>query len=106
MNIEQTAELLARMQLIDNRRVEKLTISVWHELVGDLDSGLAIEAVKLHQRESTAYLTPAHVRGNVERMLRASLGDGTDEWGNRIPADPGAVAAYQRATSTRKAVEA
>lgn len=105
MNIEQTAELLAAIQLIDNRKVEKLTIQVWHELVGDLDYAVAAEAVKLHFRESTEYLKPAHIRAGVERMLLASLGTREDEWGNRIEVDSAALAAYRRAVASRGEIE-
>jgi hypothetical protein len=105
MNIQETTDLLTRIQIIDNRRVEEATVLAWFELVGDLDHGMAVEAAKLHFRESTAYLTPAHVRAGVERMLLASLGEREDEWGNRIEADQVALSAYERAVSGRKAVE-
>lgn len=104
MNIQETNQLLIRIQVIDNRQIGDSTVLAWHELVGDLSYEHAVEAVKLHQRESTAYLTPAHVRANVERMLTAALGDREDECGNRIPADPVALAAYQRATAAWKGI--
>lgn len=104
MNIQQTTELLTRIQIIDNRKVEEATVLAWHELVGDLDFDMAVEAAKLHFRESTAYLTPAHVRANVERMLVAGLGDREDECGNRVEPDPVALAALRRARGDRKAV--
>lgn len=105
MNIEQTAELLAGIQLIDNRKVEKLTIRMWHELVGDLEYAHAAEAVKLHFRQSTTYLTPAHVRANVERIRLAALGPVEDEWGNLVDPEPAAQEAARRLAAGRKAVE-
>jgi len=105
MNIQETTDLLTRVQVIDNRRVEEATVLAWFELVGDLDHGLAVEAAKLHFRESTAYLTPAHVRANVERMLLASLGDREDDYGNRIAVDPVALAGYRRARAVQKGIE-
>ncbi|GAA3948138.1 hypothetical protein [Microbacterium soli] len=104
MNIQETNQLLIRIQVIDNRQIGDSTVIAWHELVGDLDYGMAVEAVKLHQRESTAYLTPAHVRAGVERMLLASLGEREDEWGNRIEPDAVALAAYRCAVSGRKEI--
>ncbi|MFD4957118.1 hypothetical protein [Microbacterium sp. NPDC058389] len=95
MNIQQTSELLARVQVIDNRRVEEATILAWHELLDDVDLPTAVEAVRLHFRESTAYLTPAHVRQNVDRIRRAD-DDPTDEWGNHLPVDEPALAAHAR----------
>lgn len=95
MTIDETAQLLAEIQLIDNRRIEKLTIRAWHELVEDLPYPAATEAVRLHFRESTAYLTPAHVRANVDR-IRHAVPDPTDELGNRMDRDEGALAAQAR----------
>ncbi len=105
MNIEETNQLLIRIQVIDNRQIGDSTVIAWHELVADLDYGLAVEAVKLHQRESTAYLTPAHVRANVKRILLTGLGAREDEFGNRVEPDGPALAAFQRIQSQRKAVE-
>ena len=105
MNIQETNQLLIRIQVIDNRQIGDSTVIAWHELVGDLDYGLAVEAVKLHQRESTAYLTPAYVRANVERMQVASLGAREDEWGNPVEVDEAALSAYRRATAGRGELE-
>lgn len=105
MNIEQTATLLAEIQLIDNRRVDEEVLVSWHELIGDLDAAQAREAVMLHRRESPAWLTPAHVRANVERMQVAALGPREDDFGNVIEPEPAALAAARRASGVRKAVE-
>lgn len=105
MNIEQTATLLAEIQLIDNRRVDEEVIVSWHELVGDLGFAIARESVVLHRREKTEWLTPAHVRANVERIQIAGLGAREDELGNPIDPDEAALAAFQHVNS-RKALEA
>lgn len=102
--MEETGKLLARAQVIDNRRVDEATILAWHDLVGDLDYGMAVEGVRLHFRESTAYLVPAHVRAGVERILLAGLGARQDEWGNELDVDEPALAAHRR-LSARRAVE-
>lgn len=96
MNIEQTATLLAEIQLIDNRRVDEEVIVSWHELVGDLGFAEAREAVVLHRRESATWLTPAHVRENVERIRVAAIGPREDELGNVIEPDAAALAAARR----------
>ena len=102
MNIQQTNQLLIRIQVIDNRQIGDSTVLAWHELVEDLDYATAVEAVKLHQRESTVYLTPAHVRAGVERILLAGLGARRDEFDNDVEADGPALAAYKRLAQTRK----
>lgn len=95
MNIRETTELLTRAQLIDNRRVEEATVLAWHELVDDIDFAPAVEAVRLHFRESTAYLVPAHVRKNVDRILYAAE-QPEDEYGNPLEPDRAALAARAR----------
>lgn len=102
MNIKETTDLLVRVQIIDNRRVEEATILAWHELVEDLDYRMAVEAVRLHFRETTAYLVPAHVRAGVERILLAGLGAREDEFGNRLDVDEPALAAHRRLAAGRE----
>ena len=101
MNIQETNQLLIRMQVIDNRQIGDATVIAWHELVGDLDYAASVEAVKLHQRESTVYLTPAHVRANVERIVLAGLGARDDEFGNALEVDEPALAAHRRLAAVR-----
>lgn len=101
MNIKETNDLLVRIQVIDNRQIGDSTVLAWHELVEDLDYALAVEAVRLHFRESTSYLLPAHVRANVERILLAGLGARQDDWGNELEPDEPALAALRRARATR-----
>ena len=71
MNIEEVSNVLARVQLGDNREVDDkgLVLGDWVDLIGDLDFTLAIEAVRMHRCESTAYLVAAHIRANV-RLLQ------------------------------------
>ena len=104
MNIVQTNDLLVHIQLIDNRQVGDATVLEWHELVGDLDYDEALEAVRLHFRDSTDYLKPAHVRGGIDRIRLAGLGPQQDEYGNDIEPDHPAVAAYKRLHPNQKAI--
>lgn len=101
MNLQETTDLLVRIQIIDNRRFEEATVLAWHELVEDLDFRIAVEAVRLHFRESTAYLVPAHVRRGVERILLAGLGAREDDYGNTVDVDEPALAAHQRLSGSR-----
>lgn len=104
MDIAQTADLLAEVQLIDNRRIEEATLIAWHRLVDDLDYAEAVEAVRLHFRDSTEYLKPAHIRAGVERIRVAALGPREDDFGNQIEADGPAVAAARRLGHTLKEI--
>lgn len=68
MNIEQTAAVVAKVQLIDNREVNELVLAEWHDVIGHLDFDDAIEAVRVHRRTSTAYLVPAHIVAGAEEV--------------------------------------
>jgi hypothetical protein len=68
MNIQETAAVLAKIKLGDNREVNELVIREWHDGISDLDLVDTIEAVRLHRRESTEYLQVAHVRANARRV--------------------------------------
>lgn len=104
MNLVQTNDLLTHIQIIDNRQIGDSTVLAWHELVEDLDLDAALEAVRLHFRESTEYLKPAHIRAGIERIRVAGLGLQEDEWGNEIEPDLPALAALERLNPNRPAV--
>lgn len=70
MNIQETTALLTKIQLGDNREVTELVVREWHDTVGFLEYGDAVEAVRLHRRESAAYLLPAHVVAGARRVAR------------------------------------
>lgn len=104
MNIQETTELLTRIQIIDNRRVEEATVLAWFELVEDLALDAALEAVRLHFRESTEYLKPAHIRAGIERIRVSGLGPREDDFGNVIDPDAQALAAHNRLAGIRREV--
>lgn len=66
MNSEQVATVLARVQVGDNRDIDALVLADWEDTIGDLPFDAAIEAVRMHRKDSTVYLTAAHVRANVK----------------------------------------
>ncbi|WP_105033523.1 hypothetical protein [Cryobacterium aureum] len=74
MNADEAGRILARIQLDDNREIdgEGIVLRSWIEKIGDLPFDLAYEAVLMHSRESTAYLTAGHIRANV-KLLTARL---------------------------------
>ena len=67
MNLSETAKILAKAQLIDNRHVDRETIQAWHEIIGHHDYQDAMTALTIHRQESTEYLTPAHINQNIRR---------------------------------------
>ncbi|MDJ1370656.1 hypothetical protein [Gulosibacter molinativorax] len=67
MNIQETAQVLAKIQLGDNRQVDELTVREWHDTIGHLEFVDAIAAVKEHRQMTADYLMPAHVIGGARR---------------------------------------
>jgi hypothetical protein len=73
MNKIETAGVLTKIQLGDNREITELVIDEWHDTIGHLAYADAIAAVKLHRQESTDYLQPAHVIRNARRLTERAL---------------------------------
>ena len=73
MNKPECAKVLAKIQLGDNRQVDKLTLDEWFDTIGHLEFTDAIAAVRLHRQESTDYLMPAHIIRGVGRLAERTL---------------------------------
>lgn len=62
MNVRECAQVLAKIQLVDNRGVDEAVILDWMDYVGDLDFSVAIAAVIRFRRERPGvYLEPGHL---------------------------------------------
>lgn len=61
MNTQEVSLLLARIQVLDNRQVDELTIQAWEELLHDVTYEDAVAAVNDHFRTSPEYLKPFHI---------------------------------------------
>lgn len=68
MTLDECKRVVAKIQLGDNRQVDRLVILEWFDTIGDLDFTDAIGAVKLHRQENPAYLMGAHVIANAGRV--------------------------------------
>lgn len=73
MNSEELTVLLARIQVLDNRQVDDLTIQAWAPLMANVPYAAAVEAVNEHFSTSTAYLQPAHIIQGVSAARRREL---------------------------------
>jgi hypothetical protein len=71
VNIGETARILAKAQLVDNRQITELVIKEWHEVIGHLFYEDAYNAVTEHRRTSTEYLLPGHVVAGARRAREA-----------------------------------
>ncbi|MFT4281215.1 hypothetical protein [Microbacterium sp.] len=96
MNFVQTAELLARIQLVDNRRVDEEVIREWQMYLADVDDfEAAMEAVTLHRMSSRQWLMPVDVVEGIARIRNADPAP-VDEFDNPVPRDELALAARER----------
>jgi hypothetical protein len=68
MTPDETARVVAKIQIGDNRTVDRVTLLEWHDTIGHLAFDEAVQAVTMHRRESTEYLQPAHVVRNARRV--------------------------------------
>ena len=68
MNRLEVAQVLTKIQLIDNRQVDKLVLEAWFELIGGLEFTDALEGVNLHRLEKPGvWLEPGHVVAGARR---------------------------------------
>lgn len=67
MEKSETAKILAKAALIDNRHIDRETVEAWHEAIGHIDYETAMAALTIHRRTSTEYLVPAHIASNLRR---------------------------------------
>lgn len=79
MNTEQLTTLLARIQVLDNRQVDELTIQAWAPLMEDVNYHDAVAAVNRHFRESTEYLKPAHIIRSIRTAHQGTMSETRDE---------------------------
>lgn len=70
MNRAETAELLAFIARIDNRRHDDATVLAWWEILNDLPATDCREAAQRHFATSDAYLMPIHIRRGAEDLAR------------------------------------
>lgn len=68
MNYAETARLLAAASSVDRRQLDDATVATWHAILGDLDAGDALEALRRHFAQSTDWLMPAHIRDGVRAI--------------------------------------
>jgi len=70
MNRQEVAQVLTLASLIDNRSITDEACRMWHDVIGHVDYDVAVEALRAHYTESTAWLLPAHITGyaRAERL--------------------------------------
>lgn len=73
MNRTETAELLAFVARIDNRRHDDATVLAWWEILNDLPAADCHEAAQRHFATSDAYLMPVHIRRGADEVARERI---------------------------------
>lgn len=61
MRKSEVAKVLAFAASIDDREVTTQMIEAWHDLLGDMEYGVALEAARLHFANESRALWPADV---------------------------------------------
>jgi hypothetical protein len=88
--------LLGVMAAYDRRTTGETDVAAWLDVIGDLDFADAVQAVKDHYRESSAWVMPADVRHRVKKIREERLAAVGDD--AAVPdADPDDVPAYLEA---------
>jgi len=68
MTIDELKVVIAKIQLGDNRQVDRLVLEYWWELIGDLHFEDSLAAVKMHRLEQPGvWLEPGHVKAGARR---------------------------------------
>lgn len=72
MTEHEMTKLLAKIQLVDNRQVDRMVLSEWMDDAGDAMFEDAVEAVRQFRRERPdAWITPGHVLAGARRAKEA-----------------------------------
>lgn len=68
MTIDELKQVVAKIQLGDNRQVDRLVLEYWWELIGNLHFEDAKQAVNFHRLEQPGkWLEPGHVVAGSKR---------------------------------------
>jgi len=68
VTIDELKQVVAKIQLGDNRQVDRLVLEYWWELIGGLDFEDAKQAVNFHRLEQPGkWLEPGHVFAGSKR---------------------------------------
>lgn len=68
MNFAETAEVIAAIQIYDNRKADEATVKAWHKIIGRFSKEDCMDAVVEHYTNSTDWLMPAHITGRVKKV--------------------------------------
>jgi hypothetical protein len=65
VNFQETAQLLTKAALIDNRNITPMVTQAWQEVLAEVPYADAMDALGHHRATSTDYLVPAHITKRV-----------------------------------------
>jgi len=71
MNEPEAFQLLTLASARDGRKVSAAVAKIWSEDLANIPIGVAEAAVRIHFRESDAWLKPSHVIANAKRVREA-----------------------------------
>jgi hypothetical protein len=115
MTIDELKQVVAKIQLGDNRQVDRLVLEYWWELIGPVHYEDALAAVSMHRREKPGvWLEPGHVIADAkraketrERIARRSPdADAIEQRNKALGVGPIVFDRTQFEAETRAAIEA
>jgi hypothetical protein len=68
MNLQEAFQLLTLASARDGRTVDKEVAIVWADDLAHVNLTDAVEAARMHYRETTTWLMPGHVIANVKKI--------------------------------------
>lgn len=75
MNIEETSNVLGKIQTFDQRNVDQAHLLAWSEALADVDYALALDAVTAHYRATQAWIGPSNIRQHIREVERQRMRD-------------------------------
>lgn len=82
MNLLETGDVLAKIQVFDNRTVDQATLAAWQEVLAGRELQECLDAVAEHHRTSTAWVMPGHITAILDAKRHRGIPP-QYRWANR-----------------------
>lgn len=79
MNKVEVAKLLTLISAIDNRRVDEVTVEMWHQILSGHDYEEAAQAVPQYFADSDTYLAPRGLLVKMKTIREAKAEEGSQK---------------------------
>lgn len=73
MNFQETGNLLATIQVYDNRKVDQATIGAWQKLLSEYNSADCLQALEQYYSQNREWIMPSDIINRVKEIQQARL---------------------------------